>query len=256
MKFGVCTAIENAALLKSTGFDFIELNVQSFLTPRKSDAEFAEVRDALKKAGLPAVAANVMLPGDLKVCGPEYDAEALKSYLATVCARAKEAGLEKIVFGSGGARRIPDGFDREKAKAQLREFGGMLAKAAAGKGITITVEPLNQAECNVLTSVGEAAEYVGQVNEPSFKLLVDLFHFMKDDNDLDALAKAMPLIKHVHIATFPNRKAPSIEPTDFSKAVAVLKKARYDGSVSIEGGWNDIAKEAAPALAELRRVFA
>ena len=252
MKFGVCTGIENAKALKTAGFDFVELFVQGHLIPEKEEAEFLPIFEKIKMMELPSLAANGFLPGHLKVTGPEYNERRLTRYVENACGRALRAGISRIVFGSGGARQIPDGFSREEAEAQLVEFGKLAAHVAAACGVLIVVEPLNKAECNVLTSVGESAKYVRKVNKPSFRLLVDAYHFMKDDNDFDALTDAVPLLSHVHIATQPNRKAPGIEPTDFSRFFKALKAGGYDGTVSIEGGWNDIAKEAPAALKALR----
>ena len=252
MKFGVCTGCENAKALKNAGFDFVELNVQGHLVPEKDEIEFQPIFEKIKAMEVPTLAANGFLPGHLKVTGPAYDERKLARYVENACGRALRSGLTRIVFGSGAARQIPDGFSREEAEAQLVEFGKLAAHIAAACGVLIVVEPLNKAECNVLTSVGESAKYVRKVGKPSFRLLVDAFHFMKDDNDFDALADAVPLFSHVHIATQPNRKAPGIEPTDFSRFFKTLKAGGYDDTVSIEGGWNDIVKEAPAALKALR----
>ena len=45
-----------------------------------------------------------------------------------------------IVFGSGGARRIPDGFDRTRAWAQLVDFGRRIGPLAEERGVTIAMQ--------------------------------------------------------------------------------------------------------------------
>lgn len=83
------------------------------------------------------------------------------------------AGIRTIVFGSGGARNIPDDFCRAEAWEQLVSFGRLAAGAASRHGVTLGAEPLNRKECNVLNSVKESAAYVHEVGHSHFRLLVD-----------------------------------------------------------------------------------
>jgi len=252
MKFGVCAGFDKAQALKEAGFDFIELFVQGHLVPEKGDDEFLPLMEKISACELPCVAANGFIPGHLKITGPDVSERKLTRYVENACGRALRSGIDKIVFGSGGARQIPEGFSRVEAHRQLVEFGKMAAHVAAACGIVIVVEPLNKAECNVLTSVGESAEYVREVDSRSFRLLVDAYHFLKDDNDFDALQNAGHLLSHAHIATVKTRKAPGIEDCDFSKFFHVLKKTGYSETISVEGGWNDMAKEAPAALKAIK----
>ena len=48
----------------------------------------------------------------------------------TAFRRAQMAGVKTIVFGSGGARAIPDGFSREEAKQQFISICKQLAPFA------------------------------------------------------------------------------------------------------------------------------
>ena len=47
MRFGVCTGIENASLLKEVGFDYIELNVSKlyYLTEEQVREQIAVLKD-------------------------------------------------------------------------------------------------------------------------------------------------------------------------------------------------------------------
>jgi len=254
MDYGVCTAASAAAPYAAAGFDFIETTVGTALKPRENEDAFHEERRRMEAAPLPCKAANCFLPGDLKVTGPDVDPGALRAYVTVVCRRAALCGIETIVFGSGGARQVPDGFDRDRAWAQLVAFGQMLGPIAEAQGVMIAVEPLNSRDCNILTTVGEAARYVGDVGHPRVRLLVDGYHWSMDNDSADDVTAAAPLLRHIHIATYAHRLAPGAEPCDFSAFFAALRRGGYDGRVSIEGKWEDPAAQAGKALAELKRL--
>jgi sugar phosphate isomerase/epimerase len=188
------------------------------------------------KAALPIVAANVLVPGSLKIVGPDADLSALTKYITTVMIRAGKVGLSKLVFGSGGARNVPDGFDRTKAVQQITDFATMAADQAGKNGITLVIEPLNRSECNIINSVSEGMEYVRSISHPHFQCLVDSYHFWLEDEPLSNLKAAMPSIKHVHLADKDGRVAPGLSGTaDYRPFFRVLKDGRYNSTISFEG---------------------
>jgi sugar phosphate isomerase/epimerase len=252
MEYGVCAPIESAGVLAAAGYDFIELHVQRDLKTTEGEEAFAPVLHSIRGTAVPAIAANCFVPGDLKITGPAVDLGALTAYASTAFQRAQRAGLQTIVFGSGGARRIPDGFDRRAAWEQLVRFGQRIGPLAAAAEITVVVEPLNRRECNVLNLIGECARYVREVDHPSVRLLVDAYHWAVEEDSEEDLVEAMPLIRHAHIATYRSRMAPGLEPCDFHPFFRALARGGYDGPISIEGRWSALEEDAAVALATLR----
>jgi sugar phosphate isomerase/epimerase len=255
MQFGVCTDPTQAATLARAGYDFIELNVQVHLRPLADDAAAAADLARIRASALPARAANCFIPANMPIVGPAVDGEGLRRYAATALRRAAATGIRTIVFGSGGARAIPEGFDRAAAWQQLVAFGRMAAEAAAPHDVTIAVEPLNRTrkECNVLNGVGECARLVKEIDCPALRLLVDSYHWSLDNDSAEDLVAAGPLLRHVHVSTTVNRLAPGLEPCDHAAFFRLLREAGYDGPVSIEGKWNDLTAEAPRALDVLRQ---
>jgi len=252
MEYGVCGKDEEAAVVAASGFTFLERSVPRLLKPLESRAAFEECLAELKRSALQSPVINGFLPGELKITGESVDQQALKHFVTTAMERAQEAGVGMIVFGSGGARRVPDGFSRETAHEQLVAFCHMTARIAGEHGVTVVVEPLNVNECNVLTTVGEAAALVREVNEPALKLLVDAYHWAKDGDSAADIVANGDLLEHVHIATVPNRCAPGAEPCDFAPFFDALKQAGYDGRISIEARFTDPAQELPKALAVMK----
>jgi len=211
------------------------------------------MRAQLAAASLPCRSANCFLPASLKVTGPYVDHDALAAYVATACRRAHDAGLSLIVFGSGSARQIPDGFPRDTAWQQLLDFARMAGDQAALHHLTIAVELLNRRECHVFSSLAETAAFVRETAHPALRLLVDAFHCDANGEPVDDIIAAAPLIAHTHIATYAHWLFPGDEPCDFSAFFSALKRARYSGPVSIEAKWNGTPQSAARAARLLRR---
>jgi sugar phosphate isomerase/epimerase len=254
MKYGVCGEPGIAPILAEAGYDFVELHVQRDLVTEKGEEAFEPRLEQIREMPVPAAVANCFVPGALKITGPDVDLRALERYVTVALDRAGRAGIETIVFGSGGARRVPEGYPRENAWEQLLDFGRMTAPIAAEHGITLVVEPLSRRECNVLTSVSESAAYVREVDHPSMWLLIDAYHWGRDQDSYQDLVDAMPLIRHAHIATYASRMAPGVDSCDFSPFFRALRAGGYAGGLSIESQWGDLEEEAPVALAELRRL--
>jgi sugar phosphate isomerase/epimerase len=253
MQYGVCAEPEDAAALAEMGFEFVELHVQRHLKPEDDEAAFLPQLERIQRAVLPCAAANCFIPGHLKITGPQVDFDGLARYVEVACQRAQRAGIEIIVFGSGGARSIPDGFDCQQAWGQLVVFGRMLGPVAARHDVTIAVEPLNKGETNVLNATADCARYVREVDHPSVKLLIDGYHWALERESVADIVAAGPLLCHAHIATYQTRLAPGAEPCDFDPFFQALRDGGYDGRISIEGKWDDLANQATGALAELKQ---
>src|SRR5689334_17979508 len=101
-EFGICTSIENAPAAKAAGWDFIEVLVGPNLEGMVADAEWKGLERA-RKSALPIPAANSLVPGTLKITGPEADLTKLREYMMRVIGRAGKIGIKSLVFGSGGA---------------------------------------------------------------------------------------------------------------------------------------------------------
>jgi sugar phosphate isomerase/epimerase len=256
MEFGVCGNPELVPHIPRPGFAFMESTVAALLKPREDESAFHAALAAFRAAGMPCPALNCFLPGDLKVTGPAADPAALEAYVTVALRRAEEAGVQTIVFGSGGARAVPEGFDRGRAREQIVAFCRMLGPIAARHGVTIVVEPLYKKACNILNTVGESAALVREVNHPAIRLLADSFHVLWDGDCLEDIVAHGDLLRHVHVATAPGRRAPGTDECDLGPFFRALARAGYNWRVSIEANLPEPDKDLVLSLAAMKNLHA
>ena len=108
IRLGVCTGPDKIGQAAELGFEFIECGFAwlSSLT----DEEYDKVLAQVQAAPIRVEACNGMLPGDLKVVGDKVDEQAIRAYLEKTFARAQTLGVKVVVFGSGAARGVPEGY--------------------------------------------------------------------------------------------------------------------------------------------------
>lgn len=239
IELGVCTSLKKAAVLKAAGFQFVEENVGSVLVPKAPDEEFEKKLADIKAAPLPIRSCTGFLPGDLKVVGPDVPMDALMKHAETVFRRAQKAGIGRIVFGSGGSRRVPDGFDTAKAKAQFTDYCRRIAPLAQAHKVIVVIESLNKGECNFINRVDEALAIADAVNHSGVQVHVDIYHMMREEEGPESILKSGAKVMHCHIAEKAKRTAPGVDGDDFRAYLKALKAIGYRGGLSIEGKWKD-----------------
>ncbi|TVY08022.1 sugar phosphate isomerase/epimerase family protein [Paenibacillus cremeus] len=252
MKLGACVDIEQADIAFEAGYDYLECTVRS-LKPEESDYAFRDTMTRFLESPLPVEAFNILLPGELKIVGEAVDYDRVKRYLEKALERVKRIGGETIVFGSGGARRLPDGFSREKGNEQIVQFLHMIADYADPLDITIVIEPLYKKASNTMNVIPEAVEMARKVNRKSICVLADFFHMVEESDPLENIVKYKDYIRHIH--TSDNYTPPGKGEYPYPSFVDCIKRANYDGRISIECVWNDFAKEAADSRRFVQQAF-
>ena len=256
MQFGVCASLEQLAAVTAAGYDYIELPVTAALQPEQPEESVLPPLRAQLAASSPAPEAfNLMLPGDLKVVGSQADPERQQRYLEAAFRRVSLLGGSVVVFGSGGARRIPGGWPHAEAQRQMRDFLDRCGAIAQLHQITVAIEPLNTAECNFINSVAEAVALAKEVNHPAVCVLSDLYHVAQENQSYDETRDAASRLRHVHVAGI-GRRAPITGDHDFLAGyLSVLKQIGYSGRISIEANWDDLPGQAAEARAVLQKAW-
>lgn len=253
MKLGLCTSVEGLADAAAAGFDFVEMSGPS-LAPDKDEADFALIRNRILAAPIKVEAFNGFLFGGFKVTGPAVDVAVVRRHMEVVLRRAAELGASVMVFGSGGARALPEGFPADRGWSQLAEAARLAADIADRHGMTIAMEPLFKRACNFFNRVDQGAAFVDRVGHPRLRLLADIFHMEKEQEPLADIAAAGKRLVHIHLAT------PSIPETaagvayDFPGFFAALRQAGYAGCVSVEDNPGLLAKRKESLLDAYRAI--
>ena len=251
MALGCCSGgdVDAIAALQAAGADYLEPPVAKALM--ESGAAFEALASRLARSKLPASAANVFLPSDLKVVGQAADLEVLQAYVATALERAERLGVQVLVFGSGSSRAAPAGLTRERALDQLEAFLRQVQSEATRRGMTLAVEPIESAATNLLNTVGETAAFLRERHLEGVRVVADLWHMECEGEDLGALIDARDLLGHAHVAA--DGRLPPGQATDrIEDFLGRLFELGYRGACSIECRWRDFAAEVPAAVSRVR----
>ncbi len=253
--------IENLDLLDdvaSWGYEYAEISPFQMGPDADDPAAEEAARARILASRVPVTTMCGFLPDPerlkLMVVGPDIDSARLRAYATRVFDRMHRAGVEIMVFGSGTARSVPDGFPVERANVQLAEFIRMCADLAEPRQLQIALEPQNYTDTKWLHTVPEALDVAREINRPSVHVMADFFHMRLNDEPLDDLVTAGPSLIHGHIAE-PGRGRPQTTPADHAAFFATLRKANYRGRVTKTGALPAYGSEAeaAEALKALAR---
>jgi sugar phosphate isomerase/epimerase len=234
-RLGIVAPLEQDSLIYAAGYRMLGESVGRMLSPSLTEEQFQLNLARIKKARCKVMICNIFISGKMKIAGPDVDESRVLGYADTVFSRAKRAGVRFIVLGSGGARRIPDGYDAQKAQADFALLCRKLAIVAARYGIMIALESLQAAETNFLITLKSAAEIVRTVNHPNFKLNADIFHMMREGESPQSIVDAADVLVYCEIAEKQNRSFPGVMGDDFKPYLRALRKAKYKGYIFIEG---------------------
>lgn len=254
MKLGVCLGCKshhNFKILAEYGYDYVEVNFSELV--RMEESEYLEMLSIIKDLNISCEAANCFIPGDIKITGDDVDYQKIAGHMEVGFERAGNIGIKTVVFGSGDARRVAEGFDKEKAYQQLVVFLRDYAAPVAEKySITIVVEPLEKKACNIIHTVEEGVKLARDCGCDNVKGLGDVYHMYSNNDNISSMAEYKNEIRHAHIAHGISRKFPKQgDGFDYKSFIDALKEAGCE-RCSIEGSCDDFSVDALEALKYLK----
>jgi sugar phosphate isomerase/epimerase len=246
IQLGVCEP--TASFASAVGFGFDYFDAEAVEIAAMSDTQFAAFKQQVDASPIRCHAFRSFIRRGVLV-GPNPSQD-LEPYLKTTTARCAALGAKVIVFGSGGARNVPEGFSRTKAWDQLCAFLRKAGDIAKPHGITIAIEHLRRAETNIVNTVAEAAQLAADTAHSNVRIVVDYYHLRHENDTPDALYKAQKLIVHLHIANPAGRVWPTRADNDplYKRFFQVVREIGYRGGISIEAPNGKMVNDAPEAL--------
>jgi sugar phosphate isomerase/epimerase len=152
--------------------------------------------------------------------------------LVDLCADLGPGGV--MVFGSPQQRGATGGLSPAQATRHFVDGFARVAPHAAERGVKILMEALPKGQCDVVTTLDEAAALVRQINHPNVRTMFDS-HNAVDEVEPHAVLveRHFDLIRHVHVNEMDGKHCGRGD-YDFKPVLRVLKRLNYQGWVSLE----------------------
>jgi len=152
--------------------------------------------------------------------------------LVDLCADLGPNGI--MVFGSPYQRGSTGGLSAAEATRNYVEGLAGVAPHALARGVKILVEALPVQQCDVVTSLEQAAGIVRQLDTPSIRTMFDAHNAINETEPHAVLVdRYFNLIRHVHLNEMDGRH-PGTGDYDFQPLFETLARRDYSGWVSLE----------------------
>lgn len=251
LSIGICTDFPSLPDVHKLGFDFVEISLAALAAlPEPDFQEFAEYIDG---TGIKIAACRDMLPEDLAVVGPSVNASALHGYLQHAFNRARRLNVGVVVLDAAKSRAVPQDIEFPFAWRQLGNFLRLTQGHASDCGLTVAIEPIRKADCNLLNLVSEATLIAGLLQLNNIAVAAHSGHMALASEPLSALRRAAPLLRHVHVENALTRRLPAPgDGEDYARLFRMLNDIGYAGGVSLCGASDQLVDDARAALEYVR----
>lgn len=250
-RFGVVVPSELAAEAIALGADHVEPPIVGNVIESDADGQWRPAPGFVQPR--PASSFALLFPGEPRIADPAIPMAAVEDYLRTAldAARAVAEPDAKIVLGSGTARTIPDGVDREAAEARFADVLRTARDLGAERRLRILLEPLNRGETNLLHTMADCAAFLDDHGIGGVGLVAGVYHVMLEGESFDTVRDLGPRIGHVHLSD-EDRQPPGTADWPLAEFLRAVRDGGYAGSASLECRWSVLADELPEALAAVR----
>ncbi len=232
---------EDLRVYREAGYMGIGIDVSLKLGGREEidEAHVAAFRASGLEATFCLPAVPTVLPLSVIGGGPADPAERV----ASICRSLRSlARFEPrcVVCGTGPVGELEPGRAREVAVEGL----AAIARAAAGHGMTLALEPMHPtiaALFSFVTDLPGALALIDDIGEPNTGVLVDVWHLWDSPGLLDALRALGDRIAGVHVndwrdptRSWADRVLPGDGIADVEGILGALDDAGYDGPYELE----------------------
>ena len=216
---------------KAAGFDKVECHFPY-------EFSIAALKDRLTQAGVQMTGLNTQ-PGDRSkgefgFAGVPGAEDRFRRDFAQALEYATALGASLIHVMAGAVATA----DRAQA---LRTYVANLkaaARDAAGTGLTLVLEPLNTRDNPgyLVSRSDDVADVIAEIDEPTVKLLFDVYHVQIMEGDLmKRIERHKDIIGHVQIAGVPDRSEPDDDnEVNYPAILRKLDRTGYSALIGLE----------------------
>jgi sugar phosphate isomerase/epimerase len=185
-----------------------------------------------------------------KIFGSEKERRILVNYTKKAINFASSIDCKNLVFGCPRNRVIENDNDINIAVS----FFSQLGEYAKLNSTILSIEPNPTIyNTNFINYTKEAFEFVDIVKSNGFKVNIDLGTIIYNDESLQVVTDNIDLVNHIHISE-PNLEL--IKKRKIHNELSnILKRANYQGFVSIEMGKRDNLDEVKETIKYIKDVF-
>jgi hydroxypyruvate isomerase len=230
--------LRRPAAARAAGFSAVEF-WWPFATPVPPDRDVDAFIIAIEEAGVALVGLN-FFAGDL--AGPDCGVLSIpgrsaqfRDNIDVTTGIGERLGVRG--FNALYGNRI-DGVDPAAQDELAAENIALAAKAAAGIGATVLIEPVSGPKPYPLRTAADAVAVVQRARAAgaaNVGFLCDLYHLASNGDDIDeAIAAHADVVSHVQIADVPGRGEPGSGQLDLDRYLVALEDHGYRGWVSLE----------------------
>lgn len=172
-------------------------------------------------------------PPGLHIFLPEAR-ERTKDYLIELIKFTHDIGGSIMVFGSPKQRNIPKGISKEKAYEIAKRLFKECSRVAQEYDVTICIEPLSHDQTNFINNAKEAVKLIELVNEPNFKLILDVRSMFDEKEPHEKIIRKYgKYLAHFH-ANNDTGLGPGLGRARYEKIIKALLDIGYNGFLSVE----------------------
>lgn len=231
--------------IKKAGWQGIEIAPFTLETDATTlpAARRREIRDIIVSEGLEFVGLHWLTvgPTGLHVTTPD-ESMRRRSWdyvrgLVDLCAdlRRDDGAGGVMVFGSPNQRKTIGGLTSHQAKDNFIEGVRSIAKDLEMRGVTLCVEALPLAQCDVIRTLDEAAAVVREISSPAVQTMFDSHNAIDESEPHAALVqKHWHLIRHIHVNELDGSYPRPGGGYDFKPVLQATKDRNFSGWVSME----------------------
>ncbi len=246
MKLSICNEMfENWAIedvfkcATELGYDAVEI-APFTLCDSVADVpqnERDKIRRAAENAGIEIAGLHWLLvsPKGLHLNHPDADIRAkTRDYFLELVKFCSDVGGTIMVIGSPNERSVVAPVTFEQAWEYTAETFRECAQLAQERDVILCMEPLYSDSTGFINTPAEAVKMIKAVDNPNFRLILDVFSSSCENVDLPAAIHTYKeYLAHVH-TNDDNKKWPGSGGVDYPPIIKALQEINFTGYLSTE----------------------